>query len=116
MRRPTLGDSGFWFSFGLNLVMNWEGALLVVILAAAHVLAGIPLWVLWVELGLWIGGIFAVTLIMSVLARGADPSPSGTGTQGNTTVRYASRGDGQDFRWANPSQEVRQDLDSHGSD
>ena len=97
MRKPTI-DGGFWFSFGLNLVMNFEGAIAFAIALVCHFVFQIPIWIAWLILGLWVGGVFLVTLILSILARGAPSNDSGTGTGKTGTVRFSSHGDGEGFK------------------
>ena len=97
MRKPTI-DGGFWFSFGLNLVMNFEGAIAFAIALVCHFVFQIPIWIAWLILGLWVGGVFLVTLILSILVRGGSSNDSGTGSKNTGTVRFSSRGDGQGFK------------------
>ena len=96
MRKPTV-DGGFWFSFALNLAMNFEGAIAAVVLFVCHFAFGIPLWVPLAVLGLWFGGIFAVTLALSVLTRDAPSNDAGNGFRNQPSTRFSSRGDGQQF-------------------
>ena len=100
MRRPSI-DGGFWFSFGLNLVLNYEGAIAFVLALVAHFVFQTPIWIAWLILGLWVGGIFLVTLVLSFFMRNASSNPSGTGSAGAGTVRFSSRGDGQKFKQDN---------------
>ena len=100
MRRPSI-DGGFWFSFGLNLVLNYEGAIAFALALVAHFVFDIPIWIAWLILVFWVGGIFLVTLVLSFLMRNGSSNPSGTGSAGAGTVRFSSRGDGQKFKQDN---------------
>lgn len=103
MKRPTI-DGGFWFSFGLNLIMNYEGAIAFVVLIICHFVFSIPLWIPLLVLGLWVGGVFLVTLVLSFIIKDAPSNASGNGTR-NTTTHFASRGDGKKFMEERDSEE-----------
>lgn len=93
MRKPLV-SGGFWFSFGLNLLMNYEGAVLAGILLICHFAFQLPLWIPLAVLGIWFASIFLITAVLAFVVKDAPSNPSGTGKPGAGTVRFSSRGDG----------------------
>ena len=62
--RHTDRSGGFWLTFVLNLILNFEGALPALALLILHYALGWQLWFVWLALGIWAGVIFIGSLVI----------------------------------------------------
>lgn len=74
MFRRKKSDGGFLLSFLINLVLNFEFAVAAIVLLVLHYTVNVPLWTVWIALGLWI----VPTLIMILVLDNGEIVEQGT--------------------------------------
>ncbi len=74
--RTTKRRRGFFLTLLINLLLNLEGLVPAILLAALHFLLGWPFWLVWVALGLWIAAVCVRMWVFGWLgAAGNEPTP-----------------------------------------
>lgn len=71
MFRRKKSDGGFLLSFLINLVLNFEFAVAAIVLLVLHYTVNVPLWTVWIALGLWIVPTLITTILLFVLVGAA---------------------------------------------
>lgn len=74
MRKPARHSSGFLISFIINLVLNFEVAIVAIALLVLHFVMDLPIIFFFIALGIWIIPNLVITLLLFVLA-GMDTTP-----------------------------------------
>lgn len=74
MRKPTRHSSGFLISLVINLILNFEMAVVAIILLVLHFMLDISVIFFWIALGIWIVPNLLFTLFLFVLS-GMDTTP-----------------------------------------
>lgn len=63
----------FFLAYLLNLVLNLEWSIPALILLGLHFWLGIPLYLFWLALGLWLGGTFLFMLVLLLIRKCIPP-------------------------------------------
>lgn len=63
---PRIGALGsFFITLLWNLLMKFGWSIPAWILLAAHYLFGLPLWLFWLALGIWLGYVLLLTILIA---------------------------------------------------
>ncbi len=74
--RRTRRTGNFIIVLLFNILINLDGAIPAVILLGLHFWLGLPIWIFWAALGLWLGSMIIYMLVLGFASRCANsPEP-----------------------------------------
>ncbi len=76
MKRRAAPDAGFWMALFLNLFFQSEWLGFAIVMLVLHYLLELPMFLVWLCLGIWVLWAFAITLFTGWLSRTGNSVPT----------------------------------------
>ncbi len=87
MRRRAGAHRAFFAAWLINMLLRPEWPILALIMLALHLIFGLPRFLIWVCLGIWIIWSAAVTIFVSWASRCSDANPTPGGQRTSQRLR-----------------------------